>query len=52
MLNSQIVTEHRRKDKTIPSGLFAQPEAEHLAAVIFTNSATVSKFSRMGTERG
>ncbi|MGQ4353103.1 hypothetical protein [Streptomyces drozdowiczii] len=52
VLNSQIVTKHRRKDKTIPSGLFAQPEAEHLAAVIFTNSATVSKFSRMGTERG
>ncbi|MCO8306816.1 hypothetical protein NI939_29415 [Streptomyces sp. RKCA-744] len=52
VLNSQVVTEHRRKDKTIPSGLFAQPEAEHLAAVIFTNSATVSKFSRMGTERG
>ncbi|MFE0760206.1 hypothetical protein [Streptomyces smyrnaeus] len=52
VLNSQVVTEHRRKDKTIPSGLFAQPEAKHLAAVIFTNSATVSKFSRMGTERG
>ncbi|WP_158712659.1 MULTISPECIES: hypothetical protein [Streptomyces] len=52
VLNSQVVTEHRHKEKTIPSGLFAQPEAEHLAAVIFTNSATVSKFARMGTERG
>ncbi|MFE9679544.1 hypothetical protein ACFYO5_36485 [Streptomyces sp. NPDC006259] len=52
VLNSQVVTEHRHKHKTIPSGLFAQPEAEHLAAVIFTNSATVSKFARMGTERG
>ncbi|MFF6954764.1 hypothetical protein ACFZAD_39970 [Streptomyces iakyrus] len=52
VLNSQVVTEHRHKDKTIPSGLFAHPEAEYLAAVIFTNSATVSKFARMGTERG
>ena len=54
VLNSQVVTEHRHKgkDKPLPSGLFAQPEAEHLAAVIFTNSATVSKFGRMGTERG
>ncbi|MET8514382.1 hypothetical protein [Streptomyces sp. NPDC005077] len=52
VLNSQVVTEHRHKDRALPSGLFAQPEAEHLAAVIFTNSATVSKFGRMGTERG
>ncbi|MEU6118258.1 hypothetical protein ABZ840_27380 [Streptomyces sp. NPDC047117] len=54
VLNSQVVTEHRRRYKATPlrSALFAQPEAEHLAAVIFTNSATVSKFARMGTERG
>ncbi|MDQ0904690.1 hypothetical protein QFZ22_000675 [Streptomyces canus] len=52
VVNPQVVREHRRKDKSIPSGLFAQPEAEHLAAVIFTNSATVSKWTRIGTERG
>ena len=52
ILDSQVVTEHQHKGKTLPSGLFAQPEAEHLAAVIFTNSATVMKFARLGTERG
>ncbi|MFG1663819.1 hypothetical protein [Streptomyces sp. Y7] len=49
---SEKITEHRYADTTIPSQLFAQPEAAHLAAVIFSNSATVAKFHRMGTERG
>ena len=46
------VTEHHYRDKTIPSGLFSQPEARHLSGVLFTNNATTSKFNRMGTERG
>ncbi|MFG2803674.1 hypothetical protein [Streptomyces pseudovenezuelae] len=49
---SEKITEHRYADTTIPSGLFALPEAAHLAAVIFSNSATVAKFHRMGTECG
>jgi len=38
--------------RSIPSGLFSQPEARYLSAVLFTNNATISKFNRMGTERG
>ncbi|WP_406426622.1 hypothetical protein [Streptomyces sp. NBC_00147] len=52
VLASEKITEHRRGDTSIPSGLFAQPEAAHLSAVIFSNSATVAKFHRIGTERG
>ncbi|MBK3647737.1 hypothetical protein [Streptomyces sp. MBT33] len=52
MWTSEKITEHRYADTTIPSGLFALPEAAHLAAVIFSNSATIAKFHRMGTERG
>ncbi|MFD5659847.1 hypothetical protein [Streptomyces hirsutus] len=52
VLTSEKITEHRRGDTSIPSGLFAQPEAAHLSAVIFSNSATVAKFHRIGTERG
>ncbi|MFD5445988.1 hypothetical protein [Streptomyces tendae] len=52
VLTSEKITEHRRGDTSIPSGLFAQPEAAHLSAVIFSNSATVAKFHRIGTELG
>ncbi|MFC8174966.1 hypothetical protein [Streptomyces sp. NPDC057325] len=52
VLASEKITEHRRGDSKIPSGLFARPEAAHLSAVIFSNSATAAKFHRIGTERG
>src|SRR5205807_1271455 len=32
----------------IPSGFFDLPDAENVAAVIFSNSGTISKFNRMG----
>jgi hypothetical protein len=51
-LSAEQVSEHEYNGKVIPSGLFALPEAAHLAAVVFSNSATVSKFNRMGTELG
>ena len=51
-LTSEPITEHHYGDKTIPSGLFAQPEARNLSAVLFTNNKPVSKFNRIGTERG
>ena len=51
-LTSEPIIEHHYGDKTIPSGLFAQPEARNLSAVLFTNNATISKFNRIGTERG
>jgi hypothetical protein len=51
-LAGEPITEHQHGGKTIPSGLFSQPEASHLSAVLFTNNATISKFNRIGTERG
>ena len=38
--------------ETIPSNFFAIPEAENVAAVLWTNSGTVAKFARMGFQRG
>jgi hypothetical protein len=38
--------------KTVPSNFFAIPEAENVAAVLWTNSGTVAKFARMGFQRG
>ena len=32
----------------IPAGLFRDPDSAHLSAVIFSNSATLAKFNRMG----
>ena len=36
----------------LPSGFFNQPDAEQISAVLFSNSATLSKFSRMGKLAG
>jgi hypothetical protein len=41
------IAEHEWKGKRIPSGFFNLPDAEHVSAVIFSNSATLSKFNRM-----
>lgn len=38
--------------KTIPSGFFLQEGAEHISAVLFVNTGTVSKFNRMGQLQG
>jgi len=46
------VREHRWKNKAIPSNFFGQPGSEQISAVLFTNSATLSKFSRMGQLAG
>jgi len=43
---------HRVGDKQIPSGFFQQPDAEHVSAVMFTNSGTYAKFARMGYQHG
>ncbi|MER5481281.1 hypothetical protein ABT026_30530 [Streptomyces sp. NPDC002734] len=50
--NEKIIEHAMENKKPIPSGLFNQPGSEYLAAVIFTNDGTVSKFNRIGTERG
>jgi hypothetical protein len=46
------IIEHRWKDKKIPSGFFNLPGAENISAVLFSNSATISKFNRMGKLAG
>jgi hypothetical protein len=50
----QDLAEHHwsAKPKPLPSGLFKQPEADHLAGVLFSNSHTIGKFNRIGTEQG
>ena len=42
------IREHVQGDKHIPSCFFGQPDAENIAAVIFTNEGTLPKFNRMG----
>ena len=36
--------------KPIPSAFFAQPGAEHVSAVLFSNAGTVPKFGRIGQQ--
>jgi hypothetical protein len=43
---------HKLGPKEIPSNFFGQPDTENISAVVFTNSATVAKFSRMGFQHG
>jgi hypothetical protein len=43
---------HRYGGKEIPSGFFLQPGAENVSAVLFSNSATLPKFNRMGKLAG
>jgi hypothetical protein len=51
-LTAEPIGQHEHAGKCIPSGLFALPEAAGLAAVLFSNSSTVSTFNRIGTQRG
>lgn len=50
--NGQIVAnqikEHVWNGKRIPSRFFYLPDAENISAVLLTNTATISKFNRMG----
>ena len=43
---------HKLGKKEIPSGFFFQPRAEHISGVLFSNSGTISKFTRMGKVAG
>ncbi|MBP1862188.1 hypothetical protein [Rhizobium herbae] len=43
---------HRWGAKQVPSGFFDLPDAEHVSAILFSNSGTISKFSRMGLLAG
>lgn len=43
---------HRWGKKVVQSGFFTLPDAEHVSAVLFSNSGTISKFNRMGLLAG
>ena len=51
-VEAQPVREHVLGEKVIPSNFFGQPGAEHISAIMFTNSGTYSKFARMGYQHG
>lgn len=51
-ISPRKIVEHRWGTKVIPSGFFNQPDAEHVSAVIFSNSGTIAKFNRMGVVAG
>ena len=51
-IGTEAVTKHAVENKEIPSYFFSQPETEHISAVVFTNSGTHAKFSRMGYLHG
>ena len=51
-IQTESVESHTSGSKTIPSNFFEQPRAEHISAVIFTNSGTHAKFTRMGFQQG
>lgn len=52
VVSTTEVKSHTLGEKRIPSGFFSQPDAEHISAVMFTNSGTSGKFTRMGFQHG
>ena len=51
-VTAESLEKHTVGPKTIPSNFFALPDAEHVSAIVFTNSGTHAKFSRMGYQHG
>lgn len=51
-IETSKVREHRLGKKTIPSNFFNQPNAQHISAILFSNSGTNAKFARMGYQTG
>ena len=51
-IDTTAVKEHTIGTKTIPSPFFGEPDTENISAVLFTNSGTSAKFSRMGYQHG
>ena len=45
---SEKIEKHCYDGKEIPSGFFFLPDSENISAVLFSNSATIAKFNRMG----
>ena len=52
VVDPERIESHRVGDKQIRSGFFFQPDSEHVSAVLFSASGTISKFDRMGRQAG
>lgn len=52
VVTNEKIEKHAVGKKEIPSGFFYQPDVENISAVVFTNSGTTSKFTRMGFQHG
>lgn len=52
MLNNAKVETHTLGEKSISSGFFMLPGSENVSALLFSNSGTHAKFSRMGYQSG
>jgi hypothetical protein len=46
------LADHVVGSKVVPTNFFAQPDTEHISAVLFSNAGTIMKFSRMGIRAG
>ena len=51
-IHTENLDSHASGSKMIPSNFFGQPGTEHISAVVFTNSGTHAKFTRMGYQQG
>lgn len=52
VISPQKIEKHKVGEKEVPSGFFFQPNSEHVSAVLFSASGTISKFNRMGKLAG
>jgi hypothetical protein len=52
VINPIEIQKHKVGDKEIPSGFFFQPDTEHVSAILFSASGTISKFNRIGRQAG
>jgi hypothetical protein len=51
-IHSKSIDKHKYLGKEIPSSFFNLPDAEHISAVLFCNTGTIAKFTRMGVLAG
>lgn len=52
IINTNKQEIHKYNEKEIPSGFFGLEGSENISAVIFSNAGTISKFNRIGTQKG
>jgi len=52
VITPQKIETHKVADKQIPSGFFFQQDVEHVGAILFSASGTISKFNRLGRQAG